>query len=365
MSGLARFGVIAGVLSLLPVPAQAQAGLPAGAHAGVRGPAASPIPAQQHLAGTLVDHTKNHGCDRRIWAAALGEKRDLYVYLPPGFNPSCRYPVMIWLHGIIQDEKTFIDSGLKEIDAEMAAGRMPPTIIAIPDGSELGRFAVFVPQPLWLNSKVGNFEDYVVQDVWGFVQEHYPIRPERQAHVLAGFSGGGAAAYRISIKHRDQFAVAAGVAAPLNFRWIDCHGRYFTHFDPDCWGWRERILGHEVVGRFYGVILIRLGQLIFPLYGRGPQAVEMMARENPIEMLDSHNVCPGELAMFVAYGGKDEFNLGAQIESFLFRAKQRGLCVEVGFDPEGHHNHELAVEFMPRLAGWLLPLLAPYAPPPK
>jgi len=347
---LTRFGVIAFLLSLLPVHSQARAD--------------GSAPVRCQLAGTLMDHTKNHGADRRIWSAALGEKRDLYVYLPPGFDPNCRYPVMIWLHGIIQDENTFVNHGLEHLDAEMAAGRMPPTIIAIPDGSVLGRYAVLASQPLWVNSKLGNYEDFIVQDVWPFVQEHYPIRPERQAHVLAGYSGGGAAAYRTSIKFRDQFAIAVGIAAPLNLRWIDCHGRYFTDFDPCCWGWRKEVRGHEIVGRFYGVILIRLGQLIFPLYGRGPQAVASVARENPVEMLDSFNVCPGQLAMFVAYGGKDEFNLGAQIQSFLFRARQRGLKVEVGFDPEGHHDHDLVKEFIPQFAAWLLPQLAPYAPPP-
>lgn len=316
------------------------------------------------LAGTLVDYTQNHGADRRIWSAALGKKCDLYVYLPPGFDPARCYPAMIWLHGIIQDERSFLENGLGQIDTAMAAGTMPATIIAIPDGSLKGWEGPLTPQPLWANSKLGNYEDYVVQDIWAFVQEHYPIRPERQAHVLAGFSGGGAAAYRLGMKCRDQFGVVIGISAPLNLRWIDCHGCYSSDFDPDCWGWRTKIRGNEVVGLFYRVIRIRLGRLIFPLYGRGPQAVEMVSLENPIEMLDRCNVLPGELSMYVAYGGKDEFNIGAHVQSFLYVARRRGLTVEVGFDPNGEHDKILVDEFLPHIIQWLTPQLAPFAPPP-
>lgn len=319
---------------------------------------------QYLLAGTLVDHTNNHGADRRIWSAALSDKRDLYVYLPPGFDPSRCYPVLIWLHGIIQDERSLVESGLGLLDAAMANGKMPPTIVAIPDGSLRGWEGPLTAQPLFVNSKLGNFEDFVLEDIWCFLREHYPLRPERQAHVLAGFSGGGAAAYRMGIKRRDQFSIVIGVSAPLNFRWLDCKGCYFSDFDPNCWGWRTKIRGHEIVGRFYGVILIRLGRLIFPLYGRGPQAVEMVSRENPIEMLDRYNVEPGELSMYAAYGGKDEFNIGAHVQSFQYAAQLRGIRMEVGFDPKADHDQKVVEEFLPQIIDWLTPQLAPFAPLP-
>src|SRR5436305_1252541 len=80
------------------------------------------------------------GADRRIWSEALGEGRDLYVYLPPGFDPRQCYPVVFWLHGIGQDEQSFLTDGVAEIfDRAIACGQLPPVIVVAPDGSRLGR----------------------------------------------------------------------------------------------------------------------------------------------------------------------------------------------------------------------------------
>jgi hypothetical protein len=313
-------------------------------------------------AGRLIDHTHNHGADHRIWSPALGQKRDLYVYLPPGYDPRRCYPAMLWLHGIGQDEGSFPADGLRYFDDAIAAGRLPPMIIAMPDGSYHGKPGLHRPSTMFLNSDLGDFEDFAAQDVWSFVRTHYSVRPERGAHVVAGFSGGGAAAYRIAIRYREEFATVFGVSPPLNFRWVDCHGRYFANFDPDCWGWRQDFREHEVVGRFFGVVTFRLGKLIGPLYGVGPDAVERAARDNPIEMLDAYDVRPGELGMLVAYGGRDQFNLDAQVESFVYRARQRSLEVAVEYAPCGGHNLRLAEKFFPATIDWLGPRLAPYGP---
>src|ERR1700677_78320 len=45
------------------------------------------------LHGQVLDFTNNHGSDNRIWSPALCQRRDLYVYLPPGYNPAKKYPL--------------------------------------------------------------------------------------------------------------------------------------------------------------------------------------------------------------------------------------------------------------------------------
>src|SRR5436190_10593287 len=88
------------------------------------------------LHGQVIDFTHNHGKDRRIWSPALCAKRDLYVYVPPGYDPAKKYPLGIFLHGAGQDEQLFIKSLAREFDAQIVAGKIPPFIVAAPDGSQ-------------------------------------------------------------------------------------------------------------------------------------------------------------------------------------------------------------------------------------
>src|SRR6202035_2451276 len=108
-----------------------------------------------------------------------------------------------------------------------------PFIIAAPDGSISGRASVFNGGSFFINSDAGRFEDWVATDVWNFVIQNFPIRPEREAHVIAGASMGGFGACNLGIKYRDRFHIVIGIMPALNLRYVDCHGRYFAPFDPN------------------------------------------------------------------------------------------------------------------------------------
>jgi hypothetical protein len=315
------------------------------------------------LHGRIIDFTDNHGSDNRLWSAALGERRDLYVYLPPGFSTECRYPVMLYLHPFSQDEGSFFDFA-PVVDAYIASGRLPPMIVAAPDGSIRGRPSILRSGSFYVNSDAGRFEDHVMGEVWPFVLGHFPIRPEREAHILAGASMGGFGAYNLGFKYPSEFGVLAGIMPPLNLRYEDCKGRYFSDFKPDCWRYRDRLKPRDPVARFAGIIVLRERLIIHPLYGRGRDVVPKVAAENPIEMLDSRDIRPGQFELFVGYGSKDEFNIDAQIESFLYVAEQKGIPVTAVEIPNGRHSLRTGLDIFAHLAPWLDERIAPYAPKP-
>ena len=99
----------------------------------------------RNLSGQLIDLTNNHGADRRIWSPALNQKRSMYVYLPPNFDPNKRYPMAFFLHGAAQDEQFFLQAQVESFDKAMASGTMPPSIIVAPDGSVHGRATLLDP----------------------------------------------------------------------------------------------------------------------------------------------------------------------------------------------------------------------------
>ena len=312
------------------------------------------------LSGQVLDFTNNHGKDRRIWSAALCEKRALYVYIPPGFDPARKYPLAIFLHGAGQDEQFFLKNLVKEFDAGITKGQIPPFIVAAPDGSQRGRPSYFRIATFFANSDAGRYEDYLMEDVWNFVMKTFPIRPEREAHALIGASMGGSAAFTQAIKHKDKVKIAMGFMPALNLRWVDCHDRYDAPFDPDCWGWRSKIRPWEVIGRPKGILKIRFHNLFNPLIGHGPDAMAKLSLFNPIEVMEQHNLKPGELDLYVAYGGKDEFNIMAQVESFLYVAKERGVAIGVDYDPNGRHDEESGRRLFPAALRWVAPLVAPF-----
>jgi S-formylglutathione hydrolase FrmB len=173
---------------------------------------------------------------------------------------------------------------------------------------------------------------------------------------------GGGAAFHTAIKYSDRFGVVVGFFPPLNVRWQDCHGNWNAPFDPCCWGWRTDLdRGLAPVGRFFGVYTVRARNVTFPLYGRGsPEIVPATSLENPIEMLDRYPLTPNQPRMFVAYAGRDEFNIGAMVDSFLYVARQRGIQVDTAYDPKGHHDLATARKLMPPTLAWLAQQLAAY-----
>ncbi len=309
--------------------------------------------------GQIVEFTDYHGADHRIWSTALNERRSLYVYLPPGFDPGQQYPIVVWLHGIIEDARWSLNDAVPYFDKAISKGRMPPVIVAIPDGHIPGSFF----DSHFLNIRSGRYEDYLLQDVLPFVEAHFPVRPERQAHAIMGFSLAGWAAYSVALKNTARIGAVVGILPPLNMRWVDCHGKFKSEFDPCCWGWRNELDKNELITCAYG-IPATLRRAIEPYFGWGPEGLAWLSRENPIELLDRFQIQPNEIAMYVAYIRHDEYMVAPQVESFLYVARQRGLEVTVDYHPwVPTHNVFVCMNRFPRALEWLGVQLAPYAPP--
>ncbi len=143
-----------------------------------------------------------------VAATQLGTSRDVWVYLPPGYDnqPEARYPVLYINDG--QDREIL---GLHESLARLQhLGRMEPIIaVAIPTNErrldEYGTSAAANAQGL--GALAPAYNHFIINDLMPLVDETFRTRPEA---VFLGASLGGLSAFDIVWNNPGRF-VAVGV----------------------------------------------------------------------------------------------------------------------------------------------------------
>jgi S-formylglutathione hydrolase len=103
------------------------------------------------------------------------------------------------------------------------------------------------------------YEDYVVTDVLGFVDEEYRTVPERAARGVGGLSMGGLGALSLAMRHPDVFSVAVSHSGAVSLLYAGPHpyvaGQVSRIADVSEWGRgrEERVPGMpDWVRRVYG-----------------------------------------------------------------------------------------------------------------
>jgi enterochelin esterase-like enzyme len=135
---------------------------------------------------------------------AVGGKRKMVVYTPPGFSKDTRYPVFYLLHGGGDDETGWQIKGSADVilDNLYAVKKLVPMIVVMPNG--------FARKPGEKGGKAGKgtgaFEDDLLKDIIPYVESHYPVKADREHRALAGLSMGAGQSLRIGLKHLDTFA---------------------------------------------------------------------------------------------------------------------------------------------------------------
>jgi len=132
----------------------------------------------------------------------LGEpaERTIYVYLPPSYNTSDkRYPVIYYLPGY--GDSTMNGFRLPQhMDALIEAGDVREMIVVVASGASKLGGSFYVNSPV-----TGNWEDYVVDDLVGYIDSHFRTLPQAASRGITGHSMGGFGALNIAMLHPDVF----------------------------------------------------------------------------------------------------------------------------------------------------------------
>lgn len=126
-------------------------------------------------------------------------EQKIYIKLPPKYYSSKkRYPVLYYLHGFggTQDE---ISNFLGMAD-QQTLDNTAFIIVGVNGKNQLGG-------SFWVNSPVtGNWEDFLVKDVVGYIDGKYRTIAKASSRGIAGFSMGGFSAINIALKHPETFS---------------------------------------------------------------------------------------------------------------------------------------------------------------
>jgi enterochelin esterase-like enzyme len=193
---LAAASIVAALTSAPAAGAQAH-GIASGAAQ------AAIVPPGAQMVSALPRQGSGHLSLERFYSEALHRRADYMVYVPPGYQPTRRYPVYYLLHGMPGQPQVFITLANMDIrlDALLAERLVHPMILVYPDGRIRGAVA---SDSEWANTPAGNFESYVI-DVMHNVDSRFSTVAQRHGRVIAGFSAGAYGAVNIALHHLNDF----------------------------------------------------------------------------------------------------------------------------------------------------------------
>ena len=156
-----------------------------------------------------------HGTVEINWhrSAVLGQMRQVWVYLPPGYAQDRRkYPILYLLHGRNGTAADWTQAGLVNfiMDNLIAERRAEPMIVVMPWLHALS----FDAPPIESNDALGR---YLLGDVLPLVEGKYRVARDRAHRALFGLSLGGAATLAIGLNHPELFShlAAYSTGGPL------------------------------------------------------------------------------------------------------------------------------------------------------
>ncbi len=172
----------------------------------------------------------------------LGTRRQIGVYLPPGYSSSRKYPTVYLIHGLGWNNREWTAIRHVEVvlDNLIADGKVQPMVLIFPNGDSTMTLADIEANGPGPRMNQGNaqhppegaeaaarggrqgmnmtpwlapFENDLLKDIIPFVDSHYSVYNDRNRRALAGLSMGGGEALNIGLVHPEAFAYVGGFSA--------------------------------------------------------------------------------------------------------------------------------------------------------
>jgi S-formylglutathione hydrolase FrmB len=307
-------------------------------------------------------------------------ERDLFVYLPPGYEESDRrYPVAYLLHALGQSAETVVHpetdgkrwSPPLEDVLDPVFGRMsvPPMIVVIPDGWSRWGCGQWVDSPV-----TGNHEQYVLHEVVPSIDVAYRTIPAPASRGVFGFSSGGFGAWNLASRNPGVFGALAMLSGD-SYLDVTHKGMLYKFLDST---WPEAPDG-PVKGNFWSEIVYNYSATYSPNPDKPPFYVDLpiafpsgeivqdawdrwLAFDPVVNVRDRHDNLRQLSGILLDAGVSDDYDLHWGHRVLSARLHQAGIAHEHRENTGNHggragERHQVAL-------GWLAQVLRhdPQAP---
>lgn len=133
---------------------------------------------------------------------ALRGRGDVCLFVPPEASGRTNVPLIFLLHGVACSHWAWaLKGGAHHAAAALiAAGELPPAVLAMPSDGLWGDGSGYLPHP------DRNYERWIVEDVPACVQEVAPCVGPDSKWFIGGLSMGGYGALRLGAKYAHRFS---------------------------------------------------------------------------------------------------------------------------------------------------------------
>jgi enterochelin esterase-like enzyme len=183
-----------------------------------RGPEAPRAPERTEiLGGQVITHT--------IESAALGESRQLSVYLPPEHDSTQQYPVVYAADGDL------VDGFATVLDPLVMDSAVPAVIVVGVHSAEYTNTAELydrgrdlrMQEYLWGENRerFAAHERFFVYEVSEWAEQNLGASPDREQRAVFGFSNGGGFAVTMGIRHPRRYGNILAFSLGMGKSWGD------------------------------------------------------------------------------------------------------------------------------------------------
>ncbi len=174
--------------------------------------------AKKTFTGGITGTLKYH----RDLAGGSLPKRDLVVWLPPGYNEknSKRYPVLYMHDGQnVFDPATSsygVDWRIDEISDSLIRAKAIEPVIVVGIYNTPDRMEEYIP-----GDKGSAYMDFVVNEVKPLIDQTYRTKPDRKHTLVGGSSAGGIMAFMLTWEYPQVFSKAICMSPAFKIQHID------------------------------------------------------------------------------------------------------------------------------------------------